>query len=454
MIQWIMAFTLLLASFFAGAATLSGTVSGDGEPLSDVTVVLLDVNKNEIDSFATEIDGVYTFYEVSVSTTYYLTLTPPVDSEYEAVLATVIDIGSEIQFQDFFLLRKVTYATYNVSGHVQTDSGYPIKSMYIRIDGDAVTQGTWTDENGNYSFNVAVEVGGNAHLSGISGNIIGPDFQAVYDYVDGMRTPDFSLTEDSEFNFQLPLVFVKASVVDSNGAAIPAIELDINTTDDTTNTNTYDESVYGFSTLGRQIMNSIYSNDKGEFILGLLKNREFSFNFRTPVNLSQLDNFNMAYKTPVDSNISANLSVVVSVDDFEIPIIQSGPFANSISDTATTIEFFTNEPSYSVVNINGSEHRGTKLRTHHQVTITGLTKNTNYTASVYAEDASANQSLTDNVSFRTLEEVDRQAPIFIYSPIVTQVSHKSVTLTLKTDEATNTSVAIYKGDTIVASAAS
>ena len=141
-------------------------------------------------------------------------------------------------------------------------------------------------------------------------------------------------------------------------------------------------------------------------------------------------------------------------EDSERPVILAGPYAAHVSDTAAYLEWFTDEPTRSIVEIDGRSMEGDGLYTHHKVTIDGLQRGQGYEATVTARDPSGNDSLTTSVGFTTLVEVDSTLPVFQTLPALEQVTHNQMVVALVTDEPTTATVEVRAGDTVVAVAES
>ena len=141
-------------------------------------------------------------------------------------------------------------------------------------------------------------------------------------------------------------------------------------------------------------------------------------------------------------------------EDSERPVILAGPYAAHVSDTAVYLEWFTDEPSRSVVEVDGRRIEGAGLYTHHKVTVENLLRGQSYEATVLARDASGNESLSTSVTFTTLLDVDNTLPVFQTLPALEQVTHNQMVVALVTDEPTTATIEVRAGSTVVAMAES
>ena len=111
----------LSASSNSLAATLSGTILGNGSPL-DTTV---RVYGGSVDtSVSTDSAGAYSVLGLSIGVTYSLDITPASPSSLKPLIGYSVAINSENESESFNLIQE--YGSFNISGTVQTDEGYPV----------------------------------------------------------------------------------------------------------------------------------------------------------------------------------------------------------------------------------------------------------------------------------------------------------------------------------------
>ncbi len=122
-----------------------------------------------------------------------------------------------------------------------------------------------------------------------------------------------------------------------------------------------------------------------------------------------------------------------AVPDTEAPQLLNGPIAVNITSTAATIEWTTNEPAHSVVDLGTDtayrlDHieRG-DLVEFHSVSIANLTPGTTYHYKIASADISNNLLSTEpsgasahsrDHTFKTLLNPDEDPPVFLEGPVV------------------------------------
>jgi hypothetical protein len=143
------------------------------------------------------------------------------------------------------------------------------------------------------------------------------------------------------------------------------------------------------------------------------------------------------------------LDVVLSMNDTSNPLILSGPSVRDITNTSAIIEWETDEPSNSVVDIDGTTLTDETLVTHHEIAVSSLTADTEYPVSASSTDGQGNGPVAGNTTFRTLVTPDIQAPTFIDGPIIVNITHDRATVILEADEPVTASVSLYEGGIFV-----
>ena len=123
----------------------------------------------------------------------------------------------------------------------------------------------------------------------------------------------------------------------------------------------------------------------------------------------------------------------LSAPDIQPPQLISGPVARNVTATSATIEWLTDEPSNSVIDVGDDAsyalnhiERG-DLVEHHSVAITNLMPGATYHFKVSSSDVSGNTMTTDpsgafsysrDYTFKTLLQPDADAPVFLEGPVV------------------------------------
>ncbi len=111
------------------------------------------------------------------------------------------------------------------------------------------------------------------------------------------------------------------------------------------------------------------------------------------------------------------------------------PYVRHLTDISAAIEWITDEATSASVEITGvGTFTDPELLTFHSIAITGLSANTNYTASVNSNDSQGNPSETLFVNFSSLSAPDTTAPQFLQSPSASAISHDQLTLSFCANE--------------------
>ena len=125
---------------------------------------------------------------------------------------------------------------------------------------------------------------------------------------------------------------------------------------------------------------------------------------------------------------------VVNFTDDQAPTFVSNPYVSYQSDVSALIVWFTDEPSKSIVSVNGQNFSDNALVKRHTVLVNGLTPGEIYTASAQSIDASGNESLLNEITFTTLLEVDSSNPVFTNPPVISQVGATVAVVDFTADE--------------------
>jgi len=133
--------------------------------------------------------------------------------------------------------------------------------------------------------------------------------------------------------------------------------------------------------------------------------------------------------------------------DVTPPTILLMPMVIDISATEATVIWITDEAANSGVSYNDGEdfHVVTEddYVQEHSLQLTDLSPDSTYTLTVSSTDAHGNgPSLSQPISFTTLDLEDTNPPMIIGSPLIQNITHQSVVIRWKTDEPTTTSVMI------------
>ena len=129
----------------------------------------------------------------------------------------------------------------------------------------------------------------------------------------------------------------------------------------------------------------------------------------------------------------------LAVADSSPPVIVEGPMVISISDTAATVVWKTDEPASSGVSWNDGTAYGVlsdpAATTSHSVRLTGLTANTQYHFVASSKDVAGNgPTLSGDAGFRTMPTADRTPPVFTVAPAASSFTQQTAVISWETDE--------------------
>jgi hypothetical protein len=172
-------------------------------------------------------------------------------------------------------------------------------------------------------------------------------------------------------------------------------------------------------------------------------------NYRVVVEPPASSGFSTVQTTGFDFLADQILDVVLTFVDIAAPLVLTGPSIRDITDTSAIVEWETDEPSTSVVTIDGRTLTDDTLVSHHEVAVSSLSADTVYSVSVSSTDGQGNGPATGNTTFRTLQTPDLQAPSFIDGPIVINISHDRATVVFEANEPVTGSLALYQGGILI-----
>jgi alpha-tubulin suppressor-like RCC1 family protein/ribosomal protein L27 len=140
---------------------------------------------------------------------------------------------------------------------------------------------------------------------------------------------------------------------------------------------------------------------------------------------------------PTSSAITSFSTLAVA--DSSPPVIVEGPMVISISDTAATVVWKTDEPATSGVSWNDGTAYGVlsdpAASTSHSVRLTGLTANTQYHFIASSKDVAGNgPTLSGDASFRTMPTADKTPPVFTVAPAASSFTQQTAVISWETDE--------------------
>ncbi|TQV72889.1 S8 family serine peptidase [Aliikangiella marina] len=133
--------------------------------------------------------------------------------------------------------------------------------------------------------------------------------------------------------------------------------------------------------------------------------------------------------------------------DVNPPVILLTPIVIDISDTEATVIWTTDEPSTSGVSYNDGENfhvvTDENLVVEHSIPLVDLLPETTYLLTVSSTDGEGNgPTLSGQISFTTLASPDTEAPVFLGSPLIQNITHQSVVIRWETSEPATTMLVI------------
>ncbi|GFO67713.1 hypothetical protein GMLC_12920 [Geomonas limicola] len=155
-----------------------------------------------------------------------------------------------------------------------------------------------------------------------------------------------------------------------------------------------------------------------------------------------------AFAKDAAGNVSdaAGAQVILVPVDTTPPVIISGPTVTLIRDSFAVIEWQTSESATGALSfgqsfpLTGTQTEG-NYGINHSLTVSGLTADTTYFASVTATDLSGNgPSLSREISFRTSPAPDTQPPLVTEGPALIGIGPDSATVVWRTNEPAQGSV--------------
>jgi hypothetical protein len=243
------------------------------------------------------------------------------------------------------------------------------------------------------------------------------------------------VSSDTTLDFQFRLHRISGTVTDSNGVPVPGAKILA------ARYTQQDPNFAGTS----NTWNNTTADANGQYSMFLLEQTNYTIEVEPPLN----SGFGQVTTTGFDFLADQIVDVVLTLADSTDPIILSGPSIRDITDTSAIVEWETDEPSNSVVTVNGSTLSDDTLVTHHEIAIGSLSPDTEYLVSASSTDGQGNGPVSGNTTFRTLVTPDLQAPTFIDGPVVVNITHDRATVMFEADEPVTASLALYQGGSFV-----
>ncbi|MCZ6633391.1 MAG: tandem-95 repeat protein [bacterium] len=124
----------------------------------------------------------------------------------------------------------------------------------------------------------------------------------------------------------------------------------------------------------------------------------------------------------------------LALPDRVAPVVTSGPTALDVKPTSALIAFTTNEAANTEVEMNSVLTSRSEAVLYHQVQVTGLTPETEYTLTVHSTDAAGNRVSKSGGRVRTPGVPDNSPPVILEGPSITYASDIQATVTWISDE--------------------
>ena len=356
-----------------------------------------------------------------------INLIPPIGNNL--VAATLInDYQLASDTSDTFMLGQ----PYTLSGYMRDEQGNAIDHSMITVHNQSTRQladsPVLTNAEGYFEFKVSA---GNYQLrpylqtinqvdgAEVSTTYPVPDFAAIY-----YAPKNISVLADTSIDVVLPMSVLSGQALDANGVAVPGVKLRIDHAHSENSTSYYLENT------GDDSNSNAISNAEGEFAFGLFTNQS------TDVSVNPPEGSGFAI-TNVSHNISQETSENIWLihSNFAAPEIIAGPFVKHITDTNAVVEWLTDKPGTSVVDLsNGQRYQNPEFNTDHSVILTNLDPETLYRADVHSIDKDNHPTETASASFTTLATPDYRAPLILEGPFASNITHEQFTLSLCADE--------------------
>jgi len=427
----LIAFAMLSLAQSAVAANVSGIVYGDGMQLEAAQVNLYDQSSVLLQSRQTDVSGAYQFDSLAAGT-YFLNVDPPAGSPFASSSLREVNVSQSDVTLDIVLVS----SSYVLSGYIRDQYGQGVGGLSLIISDQATDVNNdfipRTDTNGYYEVSLP---GGEYKVRVVTlGRSSYPDFPDYLDIV--FAAQNVVMAADTGLDFELRLYQVAGTVTDSNGVPVPGAELIV----DLSNSRP-DPNFAGWS----QIKNSVYTDANGKYSMMLLEQKDYSVRTKPPLK----SGFGEVETPNIEVAGLKILDIVLSIADTTRPLILSGPSIRDTTDTSAVVEWVTDEPSTTVVTINGTTLTDEILVTHHEMAVEGLSADTVYSVTVSSTDGQGNGPASGSTTFRTLLTPDIQPPTFLDGPVIVNITHDRATVVFEADEPVTASVSLYQGGAFV-----
>ena len=303
---------------------------------------------------------------------------------------------------------------YTVSGYLKSDEGYAISSS-MRITDDCCQYSGSSNSDGLYSI-ANVKEGEDLTISTYADSAIvrrSPvDAVLVMFGTWSQNSQTFDLTADTTLSdIVIDLQYIDGKVIDSNGVGIEGVSVQARGGSGYRGTTTDEEGRYGIA---------LYSSQT-----------ETELNFTSSYTGLKINESISRSLTGADQN----LTLVLPFTDTKLPKFLSPPQVAAKTQQSVTLLWSTDEPAQSNVAGSGfSSVSNSEYRVSHEVTLTGLSASTSYTATVAVTDRSGNGPVEASVSFTTPAAPDTAPPVITVNPVIASITDNSMVVQWSTNE--------------------
>lgn len=358
-----------------------------------------------------------------------------------------------------FVLSALSCALHaaNLSGVIKDHRGLPLEGANVKLFqvlgggafmqvGDAVKVGsdgayTYTVNAGSYVLR--------AYFSAAEVSLAGAPDQA------NISTEDFEVFTDTERDVIFDFVVLSGRVLDIN--QVPIANVDISTDILWHGPEQGTQSEASQRSLSHA-NGSVRSDSNGNYVMLLLPTSpciESGF-YSDSADCA----YDIRYTPPAESGFGAyvrsdfainrtqNLNQHLNLVDQVNPQVIAGPYVKHITDNSVVIEWQTDEPTSSAVQIIGGDViNNNALKSRHSVVITALSPATEYSALITSTDANNNPSAIANASFTTAaSNSDTQAPQFLQPLSITAIGETHFSLNFCANEPVNGKFVVADSD--------
>ncbi len=352
---------------------------------------------------------------------------PPL-SNNEVSATLVSDYLITDDTSDTFVLAQ----PFTLSGYLIDEQSNPIDNTMVTVHNQTNRQladaPMLTDANGYFEFKVAAgnyqfrpylqavnQVGG----TNVTSAYPVPDFAAIY-----YQPKNISVFANTSLDVILPMSVLSGKAMDANGVIVPGVKLRVD--------HAYSENSisYYMENSGDGPSSNAITQNNGEFAFGLFTNQTTDISVNPPVG-SGFAITNVSHT--ITQETSEDIWLIHS--DFAVPKIIAGPIVKHITAHSAVVEWLTDKPGTSVVDLsNNRRYQNTPLTINHSVVLTELDPETLYYADVHSVDKDGRATDTLSTSFTTLAIPDRRAPLILEGPVASNITHNEFTISLCADE--------------------